>query len=381
MIICFLLHIYWRFNLDEIDEKIKNSFSMPIFVICYTPSCQKCKNIKSQYDDYISISGNRTDMYTSMINCIAHEDFCQYLGVSITPVSYLIIGNNSKYWPRTNSNKSEDWISFVDKFLNSNLKRIELNNKNQLFDVIQKSTENGGVTYYIIVKSNRDETLRKIRRIAYHYLIYNVSFVYSIDENIEKVSITRFYTKSCSEKFEGDLSNVINFINEVKFGPLHMYDYKEWMKVKSPKLFLFTNQNFILNSQKKGLIQLANKYHHHKISIGWISTEDENSKQFNDYFPLNDLPMNLIYQKKESESCFAISKERTIDLYQKDFVTNFLNNNIACNQSSNNSTVSRIITIKSNKISGKKFLVIYIMTGLIIIGILRLKPVEEAKEE
>lgn len=380
MILFFLLQIYWKFNFDELDEKIKNSFSMPIFVNCYTPSCVKCKNIKSQYDDFISISGNRTDMYTSMINCLANEYFCQYLGVTITPVSFLIIGNNSRYWPKTNSNKAEDWITFVDKFFNSNLKKVDLENKNQLDNIIQKSTNNGGVTYYIVVKNNGDELLRKIRRSAYHYLIYNVSFAYSIDESIEKESITRFYTKDYSEKFSGDLDDVDNFINEVQFGPLHMYDYEEWLKVKSPKMFLFTNQNYILNSQKKGLIKLANKFH--QISIGWSSIKEESSKLFFDHFPLNDLPINLIYNDNNgNDSCFALSKERTLALSEIDFVPNFLNKYIKCNESSENSNTSNIIAFKYGKISGKKFLIFYTMVGLVTIGMLRLKIIEEEKEE
>lgn len=388
MILCFLLNVYWKFNLNELDEKIKNSFSMPLFVVCYVPSCKKCTNIKSEFNDFISISGNRTDMYTSMINCLVHEDFCKYLDVPITPISYLIIGNNSRYWPKTYSNQAEDWISFVDKYVNSNLKKIDYDNKKQLNHIIQKSTDNGGVTYYLVVKNSRDDILRKIRRTAYHYLVYNVSFVYSINENIENAEITRFYTKNYSEKFNGDLHEAEKFIEEVQFGPIHKYDYKEWKRQKSPKLFLFTNQNYILDSQKEGLIKLEDKFHRN-ISIGWVSMTEESSRQFFNDFPLTDLPISIIYDNINSTSyCYFLTKERTINIAETKFVENFFEQKLICNQTLDDSNITlndspkKSIAMKSKMIiSGKKFLIIYISCGLIIIGLLRLKQNDDDEKE
>ena len=145
-------------------------------------------------------------------------------------------------------------------------------------------------------------------------------------------------------------------------------------------MFLFTNQDFLLSSQKKGLIKLADKFH--QISFGWTSTEEENSKQFFKDFPLNDLPVNIIYDTNYiNNSCFSITKERTMDISDTDFLNSFLNKKLLCNQTLDSSNVTKIMTIKQKKISGKRFLVLYIVIGLVIIGLLRLISTDEEKGE
>lgn len=380
MILCFFLMIYWKFNLEEIEDKINHSFSMPIFIICYTNSCKQCKDIDRQYSDFISLTGNRTDLYTSKIDCIENEEYCSYLNVHITPTSILILGNNSKYWPTTNSNQAEDWNLLIDKSLGGNLKRIKDsdNRSEKVQEVIRNTLNSGGVTYYLIIQYENDKTLNTFRKLAYRYLIFNVSFLYFIDPTVESYELRRYFTADYYEVSQGDISHSIK---EVQFGPLHQYDLQEWNNINSIKIFLFTKNNYLLTTQKDKLISLSNEFGS-KIRFGWVYVN--NLTEFNQFFHYkgNDLPITIFYNL--NLSCYVGTKQRTRDI-NSSIIEDFLNDRINCNQTIGEIPISKptiaIQHFHNNAIDGKTFLLWSLLIGLILIGLIRLHPIRESKNE
>ncbi|OHT00191.1 hypothetical protein TRFO_33177 [Tritrichomonas foetus] len=375
MIFFTFLFIYWDFNFDDLQEKIKDSVLMPMFVICYVPKCTGCAKIKETYNDFIAMTGNRTDIYTSMVNCIEYEDYCKYMNTTVTPTSVLIMGENPRYWPKTTVNSAEEWNTFIDRYIGGNLKKIK--SKEQLDEVIQKTTENGGVTYYLQVPKDNDENLRKIRRRAYHFLIYNVSFAYSIDESLEKPKFQRFYSKNCKIEFNDDFSQIDDFINEIKFGPTHKYNMDEWNKIKNVKMAVVVNENELLEIQKNELIRLSDSFCT-KVNFGWISIQ-ETPEIMNEFSLQNDFPINLI--SDESRNCYSTTKHRLMDIYKSKFIHKFLNQQIECGEMFGHIEVQKTEHKVNNHINAGIFTIGYITSGLLIIGLLRLRDDPESKIE
>ena len=378
MILFFIISIQWEFNFKELENKISNSFSIPIFVICYVPNCKKCKQITTEFKEFITSTNDRDDIYISKINCLESEKYCNYFNATLLPKSYLVIGNNSRYWPQTSANTAEEWNDFIDHYIRANTKKIQ--NENQLMEYVNQNTMNGGTTFLLKIKDNDDESLRKVRRQSYHYLIYNITFFYAFDQNLMQYEFYTFYSYKCSLKLIGNNSMLTTFINNHKFGPTHHFDLSELESIQNNKFLLIVNHDDLSISQKKNLIKIVDKYCN-KIVIGWIKYSEIIQSQAMKEKLINithDMcPFVMIYNSNN----YAFSYMRLSNITESLFVDKFLNKELKDGEIFGKVCRQKNITKTETKVKSEFFSLSYIIFGLLIIALLRLKDIPESKIE
>ena len=119
-----------------------------------------------------------------------------------------------------------------------------------------------------------------------------------------------------------------------------------------------------------------------KIRFGWVYVN--NFTEFNKFFNYkeNDLPITIYYNP--NTSCYVGTKQRTRDI-NSSIIEDFLNDRINCNQTIGEIPISKptiaIQHFQNNVIDGKTFMLRYLLIGLILIGLIRLHPIRESKNE
>lgn len=388
LLFLFSILTWWEYNDDEFDKMKTNSMNKPILVVCYSKYCPHCNGLPEGTKQYADGIGNRTDIYVTMIEC-SENPGCYRFQITGTPHIALVIGKNRRYWPRIRSKNGEDWNKIIDSYLNPTLREIKTDQ--ELIEAINEPTD-GGATFHLETPDTKNQIFQSIQNLSNRYRLYNDTFTYRINTQLESQSpqLTVYTSSSCSIQYQPNSGTVEEFVHTHRFGPKHRYDLDEYSKTfrKTPLITIYAEEN-LNGAQKYALKSFSNDFCN-KAKFGWISLKESKNMMKNVNKNNSELPLLVYHYKK----CVSIYKGRVIKAGESGFLGASIDNHICGATMENGQVIKKNITQESNsnaslkepiperlKISGFKFSMIYLFSLLFLILVIRLRSTDENKEE
>jgi hypothetical protein len=280
LLLAFSRSTWWNFSMDEFEEKKRNSFAMPVFVVCYSRWCPHCSGLPEGTVQYSDSDRNRSDVYVTMIDCVDYGRECGLFHISGTPHMQLVIGPKRKYWQRVWSRIGTDWNVFIDKYVKPSLREIATNE--ELRSAIREPTD-GGSTFHLETPSADHEIVKQLA--------------------------------NCS--VEWTAGELHDFLDKYKFESRHQYDQDEYKLIsRHKKMAVVVVEEGLVGGQSYALEKTPQGYRD-DVTFGWLSAKD--SKGMLKQFQMNttDLPA-VVYSSKNE--CRAVFKGKTIEAGSSGFL-------------------------------------------------------------
>lgn len=355
---------------NSIDEYIKNSWDVPLVLMFYAKHCSRCDGIHEAFQEF----SRRGDIHVGLVNCGEKYEFCRKFGVTIVPRVILVIGQNRRYWRTTDM--ITDLTGFVDGYLMANTFNLDSNDwklrNDMLSTTVASATWRGGSTFVLTIPELRNEMLVRFRQISQKSKLFGTNFAYSLTPSQSNPNLSVFYGSVACQIFKRDDESLDNFVERFQFGPLHKYDLDEWSeKRRSISTLILVVEDDLLEIEQQALISLAEKYCS-KLAVGWISVREfpgvleELGKQ------KTDLPFTV--HSKMGQNCHTFTKSRTSALIESSFIEQ-AEAERECGKEYG------VTKVYSNTVSGSTFLGIFAGILLLMIGLVRLIPLEETKDD
>lgn len=383
----FSLFTWWDYNDNEFDDLKKNSFTKPIFVVCYSKYCPHCSGLPEGTKQYSDGVGNRTEFYVTMLDC-SENPGCRRFQITGTPHMVLVIGPNRRYWPRVYSKVGDDWNVFIDKYIYPSLREIKTDE--ELLLAINEPTD-GGSTFHLETYDTNNNLFAELKKLSNKYSIYNDTFIYRINPNIKQNSpqLTVYTSPTCSQLYNPQTGSVEDFIIQNRFGSRHRYDLDEYSKAvkKAPLVTIFVAEE--LNSAQKYVLKNSPKHLCNNIQFGWISLKKSKNALKMTKKNNSDLPF-MFYNY---QNCKSVYKGRVIKAEENGFyhaaldrqicgITLESDENLRTNSTQNEGINVTNNAIRSKEILGYHFSIFYVLVGLSLILVFRfLHKDEENKDE
>ena len=260
--------VWWKFQSRHWHDKVKNSFKTPILLLVYQKSCPHCHGLPEKHFSYSETNPNRTDVIFSAVNCDAELTICRELPVNAYPAYLLIFGEKPRYWPYINDREPQAWERYIKKYTSVNLKEIRTDEEfvSEIFNSI-----NGGTVFYAEVPSKEDQLLKMLGNEVRKFAVYNDSFIYRVNQNIEKSSFTAFRSPVCSVNYTGPMfkSEIFAFIDDLKFGHMHKFDAYEFFEESSSRRTLIDFEYGNISPERKDTLLKYSSLFCENTSIGW----------------------------------------------------------------------------------------------------------------
>ena len=355
---------------SSIDEYTKNSLDVPLVLMFYAKHCSRCDGIHEAF----KVFSRRGDIHVGLVNCGEKYEFCQKFGVTIVPRVTLVIGQNRRYWRSTDI--VADLSGFIDGYLMANTFNVDSNDGKPKNDMISTAvagaTSRGGSTFVLTVPELRDEMLVRFRQISQKSKRFGTNFAYSLTPSQSNPNLSVFYGSVACQIFKRDDESLDNFVERFQFGPLHKYDLKEWSeKRRNISTLILVVEDDLLEIEQQALINLAEKYCS-KLAVGWISVREfpgvleELGKQ------KTDLPFTV--HSKMGQNCHTFTKSRTSSLIESSFIER-AEAERECGKEYG------VAKAHENTVSGSTFFGMFAGILLLMIGLVRLIPLEETKDD
>ena len=373
LLIFKIFSTWWEWDSTEFEEKKRNSYKKPIFIVCYSTYCPHCSGLPEGTKQYSDSDGNRSDIFVTMIDCSKNPS-CSQFQIRGTPHMVLVIGDKIKYWPRVYSKVGKDWNIFIDKYIKSNLK--EILTENQLIEAKNEPSD-GGTTFYLETNDKNNKFFKEIYTLSKGLIIYNDSFVYTLNKKFTTSKLTAFISPSCGIQYSSKYGSISKFINDFKFGSLHLYDWDEFLEIKSKysTAMIIVEEN-LLQSQKFALKTIS-KFYCNNFIFGWMNIKLSKNllKDFN--ISKSDLPLLIVHNK--NKNCISKTKIRSFEASSSGFLKESLNGN-ACNFNFWEPIIKEEKIIL-NGITGNNFIIFYLLILFLLILLFRSKDLIYGKNE
>jgi hypothetical protein len=383
---CLSASTWWNFTSEEFEEKKRNSFQLPVFVVCYSHWCPHCSGLPEGTVQYSESDGNRSDVLVTMIDCADRGQDCGHFHISGTPHMVLVIGPKRKYWPRVYSRVGTDWNIFIDKYVKSSLREITTDEE---LLAAKREPADGGTTFHLETPSADSALIQQLANFSKAYRIYNDTFTYRVNRKLGKPVLTAHVSPHCSATWRsGPLKD---FLEKYRFGSRHQYDQDEYrLQSRHSRMALLVVEEGLIGGQGYALENLPKGFCDN-LTFGWFSAKD--SKHLLKEFRQNtsDLPF-IVYS--DAKKCRAFNKGRASEADSSGFLTRALNGELCGKVFLNgrirtqNGTFERIEQgsvvkpLVEHGLSGLKFSAAYVLGGLLLISIIRSRiPDEEGKQE
>ena len=342
--------IYWEFDVNEFDALKKNSTKTPIFLVATSRLCNHCNGIQESTKEFATKGfGQRDDVIITVVDCASPQHICKKMKIESTPSMFLIIGEDQNYWPQTKNKSTDSWNTFLNEYLNSNF--------NEIHSISEIPSSDKYNPFILKTKSNETKEFNEIRNFSRYYKIFNCTFYYIIDKELETFQFMVHTSANCSQLYDHQQETLKDFVERNKFGPMHSYSFKEYQNINSSRFGLILVETpYLLDMQKEALLSF-NDYYCNKISFGF-----SNDNELSQYLGVisNDRPA-LVYKLP---GCLAKTKERLLDAIQAGFFESAENNKTCSN--------SYFLGVPpENTIPGLHIVFIYYVIGLSLILILR----------
>jgi hypothetical protein len=261
--------VWWKFQSRHWQEKVINSHKTPLLVLVYQTSCVHCNGLPELHQKYSDEKPDRTDVIFTAVDC-DYQLTCRHFPVTSYPTYMLVVGDNPRYWQIIESRNPKDWEEYIERYTKFELK--EINSTTELTTEIFRSMY-GGTIFYAGVPSKDDELLKILGPEIRKFVIFNVSFVYRVNPEIETATFTAYRSPFCSITFKGPIykSEIFAFINEYKFGHLHQYDDYEWFEESGNRRTLINFEYSSLSQENREKLAQYSTMFCENTSIGWIS--------------------------------------------------------------------------------------------------------------
>ena len=262
---------WWDFNEEEFPKIVANSFTKPLFVLCYSPTCPHCHGLPELLKNFSQNEGNRKDIYYTSIDCSISTHCNYYFHISGTPHLVVVMGSQSKYWLPVPGRNISTWSPFVEKILQINMQ--EILSEKELLTFKQEQTF-GGTTFYLETPSTSTSYFKIISRLSRRFQLYNDSFIYSVNPSLNSFKFTAYISPDCGITMNNN-ENIESFIQKYKFGYLHKYDSQEMLDlISQEKTVLLINDRPLASSQIFAFSTLQSHFCQ-KIRYGWASSSNE----------------------------------------------------------------------------------------------------------
>jgi thiol-disulfide isomerase/thioredoxin len=372
----FGISVWWEFNETEFHILKHQTFSRPIFVVCYSDSCPNCVGVPELARDFAQNLGNRSDLLVTTVNTKNHDDI-KHFRITGTPFFCLVLGPKRKYWPKTMDRSEQQWDEFIREQTSPSLRQID--NATELSDAIQK-TFAGGSAFHLEVPSPDDPWIEEMRNLSRLYRIYDASFTYHINSSIKSRLLRVHRSPGCWVDFTD--RNMTHFIDDFKFSHFHKYDAEEYeFTIERLRLFIFIVIQALQPEEIDLLTELSSGPACRDTYFGWASTKETKRKILSkNGLNLADVPIG-VYRDPEIPGCIQSYKGGAHG------VRSFLDeaqHGIWCNRtmkSSSNGTVGGVMTFASDVepvvnvkegLLGIKFVVGYFVFSAVPILLIRM---------
>ena len=288
--------VFWKFQSRHWNEKVKNSFKTPLFVLAYQTSCVHCHGLPEKHIQYSDSRPDRTDVIFTSVDC-DYETVCRRFPFGSYPNYMLVVGDNPKYWQVVDSRDPEDWEEYIERYTHFTVKEIKSTDEltREIFNSMY-----GGTVFYAEVPSKEDELLKILGPEIKKFVVFNDSFIYRVNPDINKSTFTAYRSPFCSEMYKGPLykSEIFSFVNDLKFGHLHQYDDYEWFEESGNRRTLIDFEYSQINNERRQKLAQYSALFCQNTSIGWLSA-------FNAHLAVRGLRLNYT----EMPSLVAANKE------------------------------------------------------------------------
>jgi hypothetical protein len=224
--------------------------------------------------------------------------------------------------------------------------------------------------------SNRqtDDLLRQIRRFSSQYVHIGSTFSYAISS--ESPSLTVYIgDRSCNISWDGD-SNITEFIEAHKLGPLHHYDIEEWRSSVAVRdtgvLFV---RSALRPSQKRALRKLAAE-NCGSISIGWMGLSE--SRDLLPELGVTEMELPVFAFTPRGNRCHFFAHNRTASLTRIGFFERARVGTAECDHATKKPLITPVVRSTPN---GGVFLAVSFVIGIGVVGLLQIQTTREHKSE
>ena len=254
---------------------MNNSFEKPLFVLCYSPSCMHCLGLPELMEEMNRTYKNKDSILFTSIDCQDEGADCNLFPMSGTPYIGLVIGNDMRYWPSTKEKKYEDWINFLNKYTDTNMREVSTYDE---IDAIKKEQAGGGSTFVIEFQDKASKFFHEIQQFVQHYTIYNDTFVYKIDPSLGANKIKVFTNEHTffEIKIKDNFNEITQFIRSNRFGIHHPFESDEFQyTINSRKSIFYIYDMPMSINQEDSFFNLPNKIGDDTIFYGIVSVENK----------------------------------------------------------------------------------------------------------
>lgn len=300
----FSFSVWYKYSSRTWNQKVKESYTTPIFTLLYRPTCEHCHGLPEKLEAYNAQFPDRKDVIFTHINCDI-EFVCSKFHVQYYPAYVLVVGEKPRYWPIMGSRDPVYWEQQIKYYVDH--KFTQINSSEEFANELSK-TMVSSTMFYVEAKSENDVLMESIKSEMIKYKIYNDSFVYKINPDIRESVLYAYRSPYCKIKFNGVhvKSEITGFLNEYKFGHMHRYVYNEWQEETSSRrtmiLFEYNAPDF---SRLHQLAEYSNMYCTN-TSIGWAIAK-QNTYVVNK-LGLNDTEYPIVVTANRETNCIAAFK-------------------------------------------------------------------------
>jgi len=309
----FASSIWWNFSEYEIGDKIRNSFDMPLFMLCYSHYCPHCHGLPEGFSEYNKTLGNRNDIYLSMLDC-ALQSGCGYFRIRGTPQMILVLGNKHRYWPVSPERGPNGWDRWINERIGPNLRQIY--NDSELDEAKQEPKE-GGSTFFLETPSENHKWVNMIRNLSKMYRIFNDTFVFKVNPSISKPILHAFPSEFCDYVYHGTQFGIKGFLEKHKFGVFHRYDRDEFKELTKASIYIVEKD---LSPGQRESLRLLPKGRCGDMVFGWSNTKDED-KQIYKLTSSKDAELPFLYSIGFTGSADRKYKKRLNDIGKSGFLS------------------------------------------------------------
>ena len=298
--------VFWKYNAIEFENLVRQSVERPIFVVAFSVNCPNCQGLKKEVKQYaINGTGKREDIIITTVNCSSPHRYCKrFLNIKTLPSMFLVIGNDENYWPKMTNKNTSAWGPFFDEYLSNNFKEIN--------SLSQATCDEKYTPFVLETSSNETKEFQLIQRISRYYKIYGNTFFYIIDNTLSSYRLTVLKSPNCSKSYDQNTQTALEFIEQNKFGPLHLFTYQEFTQIKDRHISLMlVDSEILFQSQKEALLSFNDNFCN-KITFGYSNDKNLTQKLG---IASTDRP-SLVYKLPH---CIAKTKSRILDAIQAGF--------------------------------------------------------------
>jgi len=365
MFFCFVLVVQstlFEWNPDKFDQIVKNSHEKPIFMVLYSTYCSHCAGLPEVFRQFSQNEGNRSDIYVTIVDCGKYHQ-CSRFQAKGTPNMIMIIGENPKYWPKTTSKLTKDWISLIDRYSKTSLRKISTSD--ELARV--RADPATGTVFFLETPNEVHKTFKYMREQSKSLQIYNGSFVYKVNPSIVEPKLIAYVSQKCGVYFQPKKQTIDQFLKMYRFGSKHLF---EWNELQDVQTYHSTVILVVEDGLTKGQQFILSNIPHNECydtSYGWISSRHTFQIHRDLNFSKDDLPAVVVYSK--AKTCISRSNVRAIDMFSSGFVKLALAGEICGSEFWRPPNVRKYDNIF--EMNGKALFVVYISTVLLSIFLIQ----------